>query len=74
MVTHPLSSTTAATLELNARARPGGFVAVELTDADDNVLDGFARDACDPFTGDAVVHTVTWQGRSELPPAARAAG
>jgi hypothetical protein len=74
IVTHPLSSTSAATLELNARTRPGGFVSVELTDADDQVIEGFSREACDQFAGDAVVHTVTWQGRSELPKEARDAG
>jgi hypothetical protein len=74
IVTHPLCAAQAGSLSLNARTRPGGFVAVELTDTEDHVLAGFSRAECDVFSGDAVRHTVTWRGHAELPEAARASG
>jgi len=49
-------------LVLNARVRPGGYVDVEVTDANDQVLPGFARAACERFTGDSLEHVIRWRG------------
>jgi hypothetical protein len=74
LITHALASANAHRLELNLRTRNNGFVAVELTDAEDHVLQGYSRDDSDTFNGDAVAHTVTWKGRPDLPTEARASG
>lgn len=54
-------------LVINARCRPGGSIRVEVTDRFDDVIEPCARDRCDPFTGDATAHVVTWQGSSDIP-------
>ena len=54
---------------INARCRPGGYVRVEVTDAQDRPLPGATEADCDPFTGDALTHTVTWNGSPAIPPA-----
>lgn len=61
-------------LQINARCRPGGSVSTELVDANDEIIPGFGREACDIFAGDSVRHTVTWHGRPDIPhaPAERA--
>ncbi len=59
--------TNGRTLELNAACGPKGYVEVEVTDADDNILDGFSRSDCDAFTGDRVKTTITWKGKTEIP-------
>ena len=33
----------------------------------DKVLGECSRDNCDPFTGDGVEHTITWNGNSAIP-------
>jgi len=57
----------AGQLQVNVACGNGGYFDVELTDADDDVVPGFERSACDTFTGDAARHVVTWNGRSQLP-------
>ena len=54
-------------LELNAACGEGGYLAVEVTDADENIVDGFSRKDCDTFTGDRVKTTITWNGNAEIP-------
>jgi hypothetical protein len=54
-------------LSINARCRPGGSVRVALASSSGQVYPGYDADSVDPFIGDAVSHTVTWRGSSELP-------
>ena len=54
-------------LQMNAVCGKKGYVEVELTDAEDNVIPGYERSACDRFEGDAARHVVTWKGKSQLP-------
>ena len=70
VVTHPVLSD-GNRLQINARCRPGGSVRVEVADRSDTVIGGCAKDDCDAMTGDSVAHTVTWNGRPELPASAR---
>jgi hypothetical protein len=53
-------------LIINAQASQG-VVAVEILDQAGRPRSGFARSDCDVFSGDAVRHTVTWNGRAGLP-------
>ena len=66
LVTQPLISL-GTKLEINARCAPGGSVRVEVADRYDDVIAPCSRDACDPFTGDSVSHTVTWNGDPAVP-------
>ena len=43
----------------------GGYLDVEVTDSEGNVLPGFGRNDCDTFTGDNVRHVVTWKGNND---------
>jgi len=52
-------------LVINAAARQGS-VAVEILDETGKPLPGFAGSDCDVFSGDAIRHTVTWNGRAGL--------
>ena len=54
-------------LLVNVECAPKGFFEVELSDADDKVIDGYERSSCDRFTGDAARHVVTWRGKPQLP-------
>ena len=54
-------------LVVNAACGKGGYLQVEVTDADENVLEGCSRGACDTFSGDAVDCEVTWKGRADIP-------
>jgi len=65
-VTHALRPSGRA-LILNAVCGKNGYIRVEATDADDNVLDGCSVDACDTFTGDNTRHRLSWKGRSDIP-------
>ena len=56
-----------STLIVNAACADRGFLAIELTDPDDNVVPGYERSSCDTFIEDSTAHVVTWQGRPELP-------
>ena len=74
LVTRPLISG-GTELVVNARCKEGGSIAAEIVDVHDEVFPGFSREECDAFSGDSVRHTVSWQGRTELPavPTGRAA-
>jgi len=52
-------------LVINADAA-GGELAVEVRDAGDNPIAGYALSDCDPFAGDAVRHTVRWNGSPDV--------
>ena len=52
-------------LIVNADA-PEGSVAVEILDQAVKPLSGFCKEKCDVFRGDAIRHTVTWRGGSDL--------
>ena len=54
-------------LIVNAKCSDKGFLAVELTDANHDVVPGYERSACDTFTGNSTSQVVSWRGRSELP-------
>ena len=66
MVTRVLR-TNSKKLELNVACNKGGYVDIEVTDVDENVLKGFSRADCDTFTGNSVKTTITWKGKSEIP-------
>jgi hypothetical protein len=53
-------------LEINCACGEGGYVAVELTDANNLTLEGYARDDSIQFTGDAVAHRWRWKNRDGL--------
>ena len=53
------------TLVINADAG-GGSVVVEIQDDSAKPVKGLGRQDCDAFTGDAIRHTVTWRGKTDL--------
>jgi len=46
---------------INAKTAADGYVLAELLGTDDQVIPGFSRADCLPFTGDAVRHVLTWK-------------
>jgi len=66
LITRPLQSRGRA-LVVNAACRGGGSVRAELTDTAGRVLEGFGKDDCIPFEGDAVAHTVCWKAAKPTP-------
>jgi hypothetical protein len=54
-------------LSVNALCGVGGYIRVEATDADDQVLPGFSRDSFDVFQGDSTSQRLSWQGRTAIP-------
>ena len=69
-LTTPAVRFTGRTLALNCDAGAGGWLKVELLDGEGHPLPGFGRDAADAVLGNGVSKTVTWQGRSDVSPAA----
>ena len=55
-------------LQVNAWTRFAGEVRAELATASGETIAGRAFGDCDPITGDALRHTVTWKGESDLSP------
>jgi len=55
-----------AKVTINAKTSPDGYVLAELLDKHNNVIEGFSREDCVPFTGDSVDHVLTWS-RPALP-------
>ncbi|MBT3290504.1 MAG: hypothetical protein HN380_24380 [Victivallales bacterium] len=49
------------TVTINAKTGPGGYVVAEVLDRHNQVIPGFSRDDCAPFSGDAVQHQLTWK-------------
>ena len=52
-------------LVINAKA-PRGSVVAEILDESDKPVSGFVKADCDSFRGDAIRHTVTWRGESDM--------
>lgn len=52
-------------LVINANAASGS-IGVEILDQAGQPLPGFAKSDCDTFIGDAIRHTVVWNGRSDI--------
>ena len=50
-------------LIINSKA-PG--VSVAVLDHTGKPISGFTRNDCEPFQGDAIRHTVKWQGNSDI--------
>jgi hypothetical protein len=65
-VTRPLIST-GERLVINASCSPGGSIAVDVVDHNDDVIPGLSKEECDVFAGDSIAHTVTWRGRNHIP-------
>jgi len=66
VVTRPLRSR-GAQLVINGKCAAGGYILVEVTDGDDEVLQGYSREEADAFRGDGVEHVVSWSGSSLMP-------
>ena len=45
---------------INANCTPGGYIVAELVDRNNNVIRGFEKIYCIPFTGDSVRGELTW--------------
>lgn len=63
--TFPIFST-GSKLIINAKCGSDGYVLAEISDNWNNPWPGFRRGDCDVFRGDAVNHTVSWKGRSDV--------
>lgn len=46
---------------INAVTKANGYVVAEIVDRHNNVIPGFSRKDCVPFTGDSVRHEMTWK-------------
>jgi len=46
---------------INAKCAPGGYVVAELLDRNNNVIRGFEKNYCIPFTGDSVRGELAWK-------------
>jgi hypothetical protein len=64
-ITKPLN-TEGTRLQINARCHPGGWIKVELFDANGKAQPGYSMDDCDTFKGDSIRHTMTWRGNAEI--------
>ncbi len=53
-------------LEVNAWTRFAGEIRVELAEASGETIAAHTFGDCDPISGDALKHTVTWKGESDL--------
>ncbi|MFH1928803.1 MAG: hypothetical protein ABIK79_11630 [Chloroflexota bacterium] len=53
-------------LEINAWTRFAGEIRVELAEASGETIAAHTFADCDPISGDALKHTVTWKGESDL--------
>jgi len=50
-----------------SRTGIGGYLAVEVLDADGYVIEGYSKRDCDPLGGDSIDQIVTWGEQKELP-------
>jgi hypothetical protein len=66
VVTRPMR-TKGDRLIINGRCAKGGSIRVEVANVMDEVVGCCSKGHCDPFTGDAVAHTVSWSGKSSIP-------
>ena len=56
-----------AQLSINAVCQSNGFVDIELTDSNDNIVPGYDRSSCDTFRGNSTRYIATWGGNPKLP-------
>lgn len=54
-------------LILNAECGPGGYIKVEATDSQEQVLGNCTKAECDAFSGNNIEYIVTWKGEPEIP-------
>ena len=54
-------------IALNAVCGDSGYIQVEVTDAEEQVLEGCARAQCDTFSGDSTQRIITWKGQADIP-------
>ena len=54
-------------LRINGRCGASGTIRVEIRDAEGVILEPCSKTNCDPFTGNSVGHTVTWNGNPDIP-------
>jgi len=66
VVTRPLESS-GTKLVINGKCGAGGSIRVEVADRYDEVVSPCSKANCDPFVGDAVEHTVTWNHDPAIP-------
>jgi len=66
LITQPVRSPNLY-LAINACCRPGGSIRVEVADRYDEVLAPCSKESCDPFTGDAIQHVMSWAGNPRVP-------
>ena len=52
---------------INAEVGSNGSIVAEILDQDNNVLKGFSRNDCIPFSGDDVAHTLRWRTKLFAP-------
>jgi hypothetical protein len=53
-------------LRVNFSGEAGGSLRAAILDEEGKPIAGFASDDCDPFSGDAVAHTMTWHKKADL--------
>jgi hypothetical protein len=54
-------------LVVNARCGQEGYVRTEVRDQHGDVIESCSLENSDPFTGDSVSHTLTWNGHAAVP-------
>jgi hypothetical protein len=54
-------------LVINAKCAPAGSIRAEVVNRFDEVIGECTKQNSDPFTGNSVAHTVTWQGNPTIP-------
>ena len=57
---------------INAQVAAGGYVTAEILDRHGNIIPGFSRQECEPFTGDSVRHVLKWKSGAFSPRETRA--
>ena len=65
MTTKPFTMT-GDELHMNASTSAGGFVRVEITDAQGTPVPGFSFSESEPFVGDFINTVVRWKSKSDL--------
>jgi hypothetical protein len=65
LVTKPLRFA-GRTLTINAATSAGGRIRVEVQDAAGQPIQGLCLADCQPFSGDAIEHAVSWTGAAQL--------
>ncbi|MCL4859417.1 MAG: GntR family transcriptional regulator [Caldilineaceae bacterium] len=66
VTTRAIPCTDQTQLLVNAVVNPGGYLLVEVLDANGEAIVGFSRDEAVPFTDNAVYHPITWKTQDDL--------